>query len=66
MGLLTEPRARPLSDDDRQNLADPSHMQDDEDELLPRSDQRDGGRVCIREAGHEGRHKHRPVNGTAN
>ena len=51
----------------RQNLADQPHMQmDDEEEPLPCSDRRDDGQVCVREAGHSGRHEYRPTNGLAN
>jgi hypothetical protein len=72
----------PLSDDDRdilagisvmvlaianrQNLAEQPDMQGDEDEPLPCGNQREDGQVCVREEGHSGRHRYRPINGLAN
>jgi hypothetical protein len=53
----------------RQNLADQPHMQDDDelDGMEPApcgSPSRDEPvRYCIREPGHSGRHKYRPLNG---
>ena len=55
----------------RQNLVDQPHMPDDEEEGLepapcgsPSTDE--PTRYCIREVGHSGRHKYRPVNGLVN
>jgi hypothetical protein len=48
----------------RQNLMDQAHMQDeDEDEPMPCGSQSKTGpsRYCIREVGHVGRHKYRPI-----
>ena len=74
----------PLSDDDRdilagisvmvlaianrQNLADQSDMQGDEDEplLCGATDPRDTRRFCQREDGHTGRHPYRRLNGSLN
>ena len=55
----------------RQNLADQPHMQEDEAEGVepgpcgsPSKDE--PARFCVREPGHSGRHKYRPLNGLVN
>jgi hypothetical protein len=55
----------------RQNLADQAHMQEDELEGVepaicgsPSKDEPTS--YCIREPGHSGRHKYRPLNGIVN
>ena len=55
----------------RQNLVGQPHMQDDELEGMEPapcgSPSRDEpARYCIREPGHSGRHKYRPLNGLVN
>ena len=53
----------------RQNLADQPQMQDEEEgEPLPCGAQleEDPTRYCVREVGHSGRHKYRPINGLVN
>jgi hypothetical protein len=52
----------------RQNLADQPHMQEQEAGQDPFDDEPaecgrfdDDGRVCVREAGHSGRHRYRPL-----
>ena len=53
----------------RQNLADQPHMQEEEEgEPLPcgAQHQDDPTRFCVREPGHSGRHKYRPLNGLVN
>jgi len=58
----------------RQDLADQPHMQDDPDEMTegmepaPCGSQSDEGppRFCIKEVGHAGRHKYRPLDGLVN
>ena len=53
----------------RQNLADQPHMQEEEEgePLLCGSPSKDEPtRFCVREEGHSGRHKYRPLNGLVN
>jgi hypothetical protein len=53
----------------RQDLAEQPHMQDEEEgEPLPcgAQHQDDPTRFCVREPGHSGRHKYRPLNGLVN
>ena len=81
-GIGSSEWVSPLSDDDRdilagisvmmlaianrQNLADQAEEMRDEDEPRACGALREDGQCCVREEGHSGRHKYRPLNGLVN
>jgi len=54
----------------RQDLVDQPHMQEEDEtegiEPAPCGSQGGDGEVCVKEVGHAGRHKYRPINGLVN